>query len=74
MSRLDGFKKLMPGRIHLRCPLCGRKQSNMWRAEHDPVRAVLAEIPCEKHPEVNQPDTDYYDGKGEWIDWAKEAP
>lgn len=69
---LRGFKKHRPGRIHLLCDMCGRKMSNMPRGEHDPKRAVLLVYPCDKHPEVNQPDSDYYDDKGEWIDWAKE--
>lgn len=54
--RLDyvGFAKLRPGRIHIYCPGCGRKQSNCHRTEGpgnvaDPPTAVLAHIYCDKH-------------------------
>ena len=44
--RTTGFRPLKAGRIHLRCPKCGRKQSNMPRMPYDPPRAVLVEIFC----------------------------
>lgn len=49
-ARLDyvGYAKLRPGRIHLYCDKCGRKQSNMPRTEFDPRRAVLVRIWCDK--------------------------
>jgi hypothetical protein len=43
-----GFKPLQPGRIHLMCPKCGRKQSNMPRCEFDPQSAFLVSIECPK--------------------------
>ena len=43
-----GFAKLRPGRIHLFCPRCHRKLSNMPRDEHDPKTAVLAHVFCER--------------------------
>lgn len=44
-----GFNKLRPGRIHIFCPRCGRKQSNMPRDEEtDPKTAVLAHVFCER--------------------------
>lgn len=46
--RTTGFNKLRNGHIHLRCPDCGRKQSNAPRAKHDPLLAVLMEVLCEK--------------------------
>lgn len=49
-----GFSKLRPGRIHVYCPGCGRKQSNAPRDNGengypaDPPNAVLAHVYCEK--------------------------
>ena len=46
-KRTRGFVKLKKGCIHLRCPGCGRKQSNVRRAEdYDPPDAVLVEVLC----------------------------
>lgn len=47
-SFLRGFHPLRPGRIHMRCPTCGRKQSNMDRAPLDPPKAALLEVLCDK--------------------------
>jgi hypothetical protein len=64
-----GYAKLRPGRIHLYCPRCGRRQSNAHRSEvYDPPDAVLAHIWC-------CGDTDgpprYLDADGAVIDyWA----
>jgi hypothetical protein len=46
--RTKGFKPLKEGRIHFRCPVCGRKQSNMKRDEYDPEGAFLYEVACDK--------------------------
>ena len=47
-GRVRGFKKPKLGCIHLRCPRCGRKQSNVGRhPEYDHPTAFLLEIPCE---------------------------
>lgn len=46
--RTQGFAPLRRGRIHFRCDVCGRKQSNMKRGEHDPRTAVLMELDCDK--------------------------
>lgn len=43
-----GFKPHKAGRIHLFCPNCRRKMSNVIRTEYDPKRAVLAHLPCER--------------------------
>jgi hypothetical protein len=51
-----GFSKLRPGRIHIYCPGCGRKQSNGYRTEANPDRfepgdppdAVLVHVYCER--------------------------
>jgi hypothetical protein len=43
-----GYQKLRPGRIHLFCPGCGRKMSNVRRDSLDPPDAVLARVSCER--------------------------
>lgn len=44
-----GFRKLRPGRIHLFCPGCGRKLSNMPRDETtDPKTATLVHAYCDR--------------------------
>ena len=51
-----GFSKLRPGRIHIYCPRCGRKESNAHREQPDPERflpgdptnATLAHVYCER--------------------------
>lgn len=53
MSAFVGYAKLRPGRIHLFCPTCKRKMSNVPRNQggnypDDPPRAVLAHVHCEK--------------------------
>lgn len=45
---LRGFRPIRPGRIHLLCPNCKRKMSNMWKDPHDPPHAVLCAVWCEK--------------------------
>ena len=45
---MKGFNLLREDKIHLRCPGCGRKQSNMPRDANDPPMAVVAEIFCER--------------------------
>ena len=66
MSRQSGFKPLKPGRIHLRCPSCGRKQSNMPRhPEHDHPTAFLAEVLCPNcDAGTKDAGTDFYDKRG----------
>lgn len=46
-----GFNRLRPGRIHVFCPGCGMKRSNMPRAESapfDPPTATLVGAYCER--------------------------
>jgi hypothetical protein len=71
VSRVSGFKKAMPGRIHLRCPRCGRKQSNADRhPEHDHPTAYLLEIHCENCSMGCKVDGgDYYTRQGRPIDY-----
>lgn len=72
--RTKGFHALRPGRIHMRCPGCGRKQSNDHRTEYDPDRAVLREACCDKccmgHKDCG---ATYFSKRGRQVDW-EEAP
>ena len=43
-----GYPKLQPGKIHLICPRCGRKQSNAVRGPYDPPKAVMCSTLCER--------------------------
>ena len=61
---LVGFKPLKPGKIHLLCPKCGRKQSNMDRADYDSANAVLLEVGCPKCDNGDFEQLSYYDSKG----------
>jgi hypothetical protein len=71
-ERLAGFRPLKPGRIHLRCPHCRRKMSNMARADHDPPRAVVCELPCPKCSQgCKEPPSYYYDAEGEPVDFEE---
>ena len=67
-ERLEGFGRLMEGRIHLRCPKCGRKMRNIRREKNDHPKAVLVEILC---PECVGGDFGeevfFYDGNGDEI-------
>jgi predicted RNA-binding Zn-ribbon protein involved in translation (DUF1610 family) len=65
VKRMSGYRPLKADRIHLRCPKCGRKQSNMLRIPSDPLAAVLAEILCPKCGSGGKDaDTSYYDSQG----------
>lgn len=69
LSRLrrHGFSVLMKGKIHLRCPECGRKMSNVDREEFDPPDAFLAEILCGECADsvgAMEPTTLYFDRQG----------
>ena len=64
MSRQSGFRKLKPGCIHMRCPSCGRKQSNMKRSEHDHPTAFLVEMECDNCGAGNFESLDYFDKRG----------
>lgn len=65
MSRVSGFRKLKPGCIHMRCPRCGRKQSNGVRhPEFDHPTAFLCEDECEKCGQGNFPVPVYFDKRG----------
>jgi hypothetical protein len=70
-----GFRPHRPGRIHLFCPSCGRKVSNMPRFEHDPPTAMLAHIPCERCSvgcKIDGPSL-YLDAEGRRVEWDWET-
>ena len=71
MARVSGFKPARPGRIHMRCPTCGRKQSNMLRhPEHDHPTAYMVEIECDNCGQGNKGDCPtYYTRNGREIDY-----
>lgn len=64
--RTIGFNKLQPGRIHVRCPKCGRKLSNAIRVERDPESAFLTEILCDRcSMGCKDCSPDYFNERGE---------
>lgn len=71
-----GFRPLRPGRIHIYCPGCGRKMSNIERTPYDPPTAVLAHVPCERCSAGCKVEgaTDYLDANGESVSALVECP
>lgn len=72
--RTKGFAKLRPGRIHIRCPRCGRKQSNAPRSEWDMPNAFLIEVACDKSScsgGCKELSSDFYDENGKLMDLWK---
>jgi hypothetical protein len=66
--RMHGFKPLKNHCIHLRCPRCGRKQSNVSRECLDPDAAVLVETLCPKCSQgTKDPGMEYYRANGTTI-------
>ena len=59
---LEGFRPLRFGKIHLRCPKCGRKQANQGRQAGDPPKAVLMELLCPECVNGNFDMSTYRDG------------
>ncbi len=75
--RTTGFAKLRDGRIHMRCPSCGRKWSNMKRQSYDPPNGFLAELGCEKCSMGGKDmGESYFDASGTYIEFdpSPEAP
>ncbi len=68
-ERLKGFHPLKPGRIHLKCPTCGRKMSNTERCEDDPAAAVLIETECPECADGHFDDPAWFGADGEQIMW-----
>ena len=67
-----GFHPLLPGRIHLYCPRCGRKMSNVFRSKFDPPRATLVHIVCERCGSGDKDDSGiFFDARGREISWTK---
>ena len=69
-----GYHPHRKGMMHLYCPSCGLKRSNLPRAEYDPPTAVLAHVPCERCSEgckVDGPSL-YLDANGLSVDWDVE--
>lgn len=61
-----GYRKLRPGKIHVFCPHCGRKFSNIPREDYDPPSAVLMHLCCDRCGQgckIDGPDC-YYDANG----------
>ena len=66
--RTQGFHKTKKGKIHLRCPYCGRKTSNVDRQDYDPEKAFLVEIACDNCCQGCKDNPQYYyDKKGKEI-------
>ena len=63
-----GFKPLRSGCIHMWCPVCKRRFSNMPRTEHDPRRAVLLQLTCPRCPDMGAKDDYgvYLDARGRY--------
>lgn len=69
-----GFKPHRSGRLHLFCPRCKRKLSNMPRRHDDPLRAVLAQVLCPRcADEVGAKDDSatYLDARGKVVPWER---
>lgn len=73
MSRVSGFRPQRPGRIHVRCRGCGRKQSNAQRhSEYDHPTAFLVEDLCDNCDAGCKDVTlDYYDKRGRQLVWPR---
>lgn len=67
-----GYAPLRPGRIHIYCPHCGRKQSNGFRGEYDPPRATLVHTWCDRCGSggKDSPET-FFDDQGKEIPWEE---
>ena len=65
-----GFSKLRPGRVHVWCPKCKRKLSNMPRQDFDPKRATLIHSFCIRCSEGCKDTPEwYFDADGKQIEW-----
>ena len=67
-----GYRPLRPGRIHVYCPMCGRKVSNAHRGEFDPPRATLVHTWCDRCGSggKDSPET-FFDNDGREIDFRE---
>ena len=67
-----GFSPHRQGRIHLWCPACHLKRSNMPRTDVDPPRAVLAQVLCPRCADrfaVKDDSATYLDARGRIVPW-----
>ncbi len=68
MANWAGFAPLKKGRIHIFCPSCKRKLSNVERTELDPPAAELVHVWCEKCSQGCKADLgSYFNGRGRTI-------
>jgi hypothetical protein len=67
-----GFAPLRKGRVHVWCPKCKRKLSNMPRQTFDPERATLVHSFCIRCSEGCKDTPEwYYDANGKQIEWEE---
>jgi hypothetical protein len=67
-----GYRPLRAGRIHLWCPECHRKMSNVPRTDVDPPRAALAHVLCPRCADtlgVKDDSASYLDRNGKRVPW-----
>ena len=67
MTNWAGFHPLRPGKIHVYCPFCHLKRSNMNRADYDPPSAEILQTPCEEccvRLGAKDPGVEYLNGRG----------
>lgn len=67
-----GFSPLRAGKIHVYCPHCGRKFSNMARQEFDPALATLVHVWCDRCGSggKDSPET-FFAADGKEIPWEE---
>lgn len=66
-----GYQRLRKGRIHVYCPKCGRKMSNVERGKYDPPSAELVHTHCDRcGAGGKESDETFFDGRGRQISWA----
>lgn len=65
-----GFSPLRNGCVHVWCPKCHRKLSNMPRQQFDPERATLVHSFCERCSQGCKDSPEwYFDDEGKQIGW-----
>lgn len=65
-----GFARLRTGCVHVWCPRCKRKLSNMPRQKFDPPRATLVHSFCERCSQGCKDTPEwYFTARGKQIGW-----